>query len=180
MSKKLQQSDFTFGTAFRKMREKCDYTREQIADRAGISPRFLAAIENENRKHSLDVLIRLVHSIGVSFDEVLEPHFAAESETTDRIRRLVSQCSKQDQELLLALINQMLDTKERKNNAVGYDARLHCSVRSDTGKETIYFVEITFLSFWKDSLLIVCSILHASLSAVIGSTPAEISCSLKK
>lgn len=114
MSKKIQQPDFTFGSAFRKMREKCDYTREQVADRAGISPRFLAAIENENRKPSLDVLVRLVHSIGVSFDEVLEPHLTTESETTDRIRRLVSQCSKRDQELLLALINQMLDTKQER------------------------------------------------------------------
>ena len=114
MYKKIQQPDLAFGSAFRKMREKCDYTREQVADRAGISPRFLAAIENENRKPSLEVLIRLVHSIGVSFDEVLEPSFATESQTADRIHRLVSQCSKRDQELLLALINQMLDTKENE------------------------------------------------------------------
>ncbi len=112
--KKLQQSTSTFGTPFRRIRERCDYTRKQIADRTGISPRFLAAIENENRKPSLDILIRLVHSIGVSFDEVLEPHMAEESEVTDRIRRLAPQCSRRDQELLLALIDKMLDTRENR------------------------------------------------------------------
>ena len=39
-----------------------------------------------------------------------------DSEIVDRIRRLVPQCSQRDQELLLALIDKMLDTKEKKDN----------------------------------------------------------------
>lgn len=114
MSKKTQQFIFSFGGSLRHAREKRDYTREQIADRAEISSRFLAAIENDKRKPSLDVLIRLVNAIGASFDEVLAPQMERESEITERIQRLVLQCSHRDQELLLALIDKMLDTKEKQ------------------------------------------------------------------
>ena len=62
----------------------------------------------------MDVLIRLVHAIGTSFDEVLMPQTISEEYTADRIKRLIPQCSQRDQELVLALIDQMLDSKEEK------------------------------------------------------------------
>ena len=65
---------------------------------------------------SFFVLIRLVNAIGASFDEILAPQMITDSEIVDRIRRLVPQCSQRDQELLLALIDKMLDTKEKKDN----------------------------------------------------------------
>lgn len=112
MAKKKQQTVYSFGTSLRRAREKREYTREQIAERAGISPRFVSAIENDRRKPSLDVLMRLVHAIGTSFDEVLMPQTISEEYTADRIKRLITQCSQRDQELVLALIDQMLDSKE--------------------------------------------------------------------
>lgn len=114
MVKKKQQTVYSFGTSLRRAREKREYTREQIAERAGISPRFVSAIENDRRKPSLDVLMRLVHAIGTSFDEVLMPQTISEEYTADRIKRLITQCSQRDQELVLALIDQMLDSKEEK------------------------------------------------------------------
>lgn len=128
--------DFSFGTSLRNAREKRNYKREQIAEREEISPRFLAVIESGRRKPSLDVLIRLVNAIGVSFDEILAPQVNANSEIVDRIRRLVPQCSQRDQELLLALIAKCWIPKriKLKNDAVGCIARPHCSVRCCTGK----------------------------------------------
>jgi len=113
VDKKVRHIDFSFGTSLRNAREKRNYKREQIAERAEISPRFL---ESGRRKPSLDVLIRLVNAIGASFDEILAPQTNTDSEIVDRIRRLVPQCSQRDQELLLALIDKMLDTKENNAN----------------------------------------------------------------
>ena len=45
MAKKKQQTVYSFGSSLRRAREKREYTREQIAERAGISPRFVSAIE---------------------------------------------------------------------------------------------------------------------------------------
>ena len=44
----------------------------------------------------------------------LEPQSIPEEYTADRIKRLITQCSQRDQELVLALIDQMLDSKEEK------------------------------------------------------------------
>lgn len=115
MDKKVRHIDFSFGTSLRNAREKRNYKREQIAERRNQSS-FLAAIESGRRKPSLDVLIRLVNAIGASFDEILAPQTNTDSEIVDRIRRLVPQCSQRDQELLLALIDKMLDTKENNAN----------------------------------------------------------------
>ena len=54
------------------------------------------------------------HAIGASFDEVLAPQSIPKDYTTDRIKRLITQCSQRDQELVLALIDQMLDSREEK------------------------------------------------------------------
>lgn len=114
MANKKQPAVYSFGSSYRRAREKREYSREQVAERAGISPRFLSAIENDLRKPSLNVLIRLVHAIGASFDEVLEPSEVSEEETSGRIKRLITQCSQRDQELVLGLIDKMLDNKEEK------------------------------------------------------------------
>ena len=100
----------------RNAREKRNYKREQIAERAEISPRFLAAIESGRRKTKQKKKKHLVNAIGASFDEILAPQTNTDSEIVDRIRRLVPQCSQRDQELLLALIDKMLDTKENNAN----------------------------------------------------------------
>ena len=114
MADKRQRSVYSFGSSYRRAREKREYTREQVAERASISPRFLSAIENDLRKPSLNVLISLVHAIGASFDEILAPQNSSESVTADRIKRLITQCSQRDQELILGLIDKMLDNNEEK------------------------------------------------------------------
>lgn len=111
MQKKPQQSVYSFGASLRRARDRRHYSREQIADRADISSRFLAAIETDKRRPSLAVLIKIINAIGASFDEVLAPQTITADETVDRIKRLITQCSPRDQELVLALIDRMLDTK---------------------------------------------------------------------
>ena len=112
MYKKSQQSVDSFGCSLRRVRERNDYSREQIAGRADISPRYLAAIENDNRKPSLDVLVRIVNAIGASFDEIFRPGLTEVGEIAIRISRLIPQCSQRDQELVLILVDQMLNKKK--------------------------------------------------------------------
>lgn len=112
MSRRTQQIAYSFGTSLQHTREKRHYSCEQIADRADINPRYFVVLENDKRKPSLDVLIRVIKATGASFDEILAPQTAIEDEVTDRIKRLISQCSHRDQELVLSLIDQMLYLKE--------------------------------------------------------------------
>ncbi len=46
----------------------CGLTQEALAERAGISCRYLIAIENEGRIPKLPAVYRLIHSMHISAD----------------------------------------------------------------------------------------------------------------
>ena len=113
----MQQTADSFGRTLRRGRKKYGYSQELIAERAGISQRYLAAIENDKRRPSLKVLVKVVNSIGASFDEILGTSYIEVSETAVRISRLISQCGQRDQELVLTLVDQMLNKKEHQEKS---------------------------------------------------------------
>ena len=45
-------------------RERLGYTREQVAERAHITPRYLAAIELGTKIPKADVMVRIIRSMG--------------------------------------------------------------------------------------------------------------------
>ena len=120
MAKKKQQTVYSFGSSYRCAREKREYTREQVAERVNISPRFLSAIENDRRKPSLNVLIRLVLAIGASFDEILAPSAVSDEEVTDRIKRLLHNVADETRSLSWVLSTRCWITKKKSSNTDGW------------------------------------------------------------
>ena len=51
-------------------RERLGYSREQIAERAHISPRYLAAIELGEKIPKADVMVRIIRAMGASADAI--------------------------------------------------------------------------------------------------------------
>lgn len=56
-------------TAFR---ERSELTREQLAERAGLDPDMVAALENDNRTPSLGPLIKIARALGVRLGTFLD------------------------------------------------------------------------------------------------------------
>ena len=80
----------TLGEILKRERLKAGYTREEIAERAGIGVRHLAAIENEQRMPSAEVLCRLVRAIGISADLIVYPEtIPSEPEDTRETAQLI-------------------------------------------------------------------------------------------
>ncbi|SBW01010.1 Transcriptional regulator, XRE family [uncultured Eubacteriales bacterium] len=84
------------GEILKREREKAGYTREQIAERAKIGVRHLAAIENEQRMPSVKVLFRLIRAIGISADVIAYPETTqfetGEDYETSHLIRLIRIC----------------------------------------------------------------------------------------
>ena len=57
-------------TQMRAERERLGYSREQIAERAHISPRYLAAIELGEKIPKADVMVRIIRAMGASADAI--------------------------------------------------------------------------------------------------------------
>lgn len=101
-----------FGHILKEIRMKKGYTREQLAERAGISTRYLSAIENEQREPSYDVLYRLIHSLGISADTIFYPDSTGvDNSEAEQVKRLYMECSKRDRLIVRAILDSMLDNK---------------------------------------------------------------------
>lgn len=59
------------GKRLRRQREKMNMIREEFAEKAGISPQFLAEIENGKKGMSVDTLYKICQSFNLSADYLL-------------------------------------------------------------------------------------------------------------
>lgn len=75
------------GVILKEIRMEKGFSRELIAERAGIGTRHLAAIENEKRAPSIEVFCRIIRAVGISSDCVVYPEYKnSESEEMQLIR----------------------------------------------------------------------------------------------
>lgn len=56
------------GPVFKQARLDANMTQDELAERVGITSRFLQAIESNERGVSLDTLIRIIRALGISAD----------------------------------------------------------------------------------------------------------------
>ena len=61
------------GNVIKEARQRSRLTMEEIADRVGITPRYLYRIENEGKKPSFDILYALIRELSISPDLIFYP-----------------------------------------------------------------------------------------------------------
>ena len=61
----IKSQQDTLGSVIKSARLEKQLTRKELSKTLGITPRYLAGIENENRKPSFQVLARIVHELNV-------------------------------------------------------------------------------------------------------------------
>lgn len=98
------------GPTLKAIRKEKGYTREKFAERIGITPRHLTAIENEERKPSCEAFYAIIYSLGVSADRFLFPD-NQNNDKAEEVKNLYSQCSERDKKLIYDVINMMLENK---------------------------------------------------------------------
>ena len=94
----------TIGSVIRGAREAMQYNRKQLATLAGISERYLTAIENEGRKPSLKVLCRLIRLTGVSADSIFYPERRIDDSEVAKLVHIFTQCNDHDRQVAIEII----------------------------------------------------------------------------
>lgn len=64
-------SDTCVGERIRALREKKNYSRQELAVRAGLSAGYLYGIESGKRRFSADVLCRIAEALSTSCDYIM-------------------------------------------------------------------------------------------------------------
>lgn len=95
------------GIRFRQKRERAGYTREQLGELCGLSPRFIANIEFGTSTFSLDSLITVCRVLSCSSDSILFGSSVGTgvwSETIEKIQQIDVQYQDCTEKILQGLI----------------------------------------------------------------------------
>ena len=97
----------TLGQVIKKARKQHNLTIEALADKIGVSERYLYRIENEGKKPSFDVLYKLIRCLSIPADSIFYPEKPSkESEIEDISRRLYN-CNERDIKIVRAIVEAM-------------------------------------------------------------------------
>ncbi|TCX48911.1 helix-turn-helix transcriptional regulator [Dehalobacter sp. 14DCB1] len=99
------------GDIIKAARKHKNLTRDQLAERVGITSRYLMAIENENHKPSYNLLFHLVRELGISADTIFFPENIVMNTELEQLTRLLRLCDERDLKIATATVKALLDSK---------------------------------------------------------------------
>ena len=100
------------GNVIKEARTVKNLSREQLAESVNITPRYLMAIENENKKPSFDVLFSLIRKLGIPADTIFYTNSANPNIEVEQTIRLLYLCNERDLKVAMATIKALLDSKQ--------------------------------------------------------------------
>ena len=99
------------GPIFKKYRIDAKRTQEDVAEKVGITSRFLMALENEEKRPSLDNLLRLVDTLNIPGDDILHPQIQHIDSEDQQLLRQFMCLNNRDKDVIRAAIQVMLNNK---------------------------------------------------------------------
>lgn len=104
MKQQVEKYDFKpLGQAIKAARKAKGISRNQLADRLNIAPRYIASIENSGQHPSLQILYELVTLLDVSVDQFFFPNVETGKTTQRRqLETLLDSISKQGLRIVTA------------------------------------------------------------------------------
>lgn len=112
------------GLILKGIRTQKGFSRELIAERAGIGTRHLAAIENEQRAPSIEVFCRIIRALGVSADCVVYPEDEIDEPEETQLLRLIRTCDARDRMAIKAMVEALLYSRKESDQTDGIESRL--------------------------------------------------------
>lgn len=101
----------TLGDIVKFARERSEYTVEELAEKVGISERYLYKIENEGKKPSYDVLYQLIRILSIPSDLIFYPEKTINDIELESIIRSFCNCDKKSIEFTKAIIKMLLGSQ---------------------------------------------------------------------
>ena len=102
------------GAVIKEARQKTDITMEKLAERVGITERYLYRIENEGQKPSYDVFIKLIRELAIDPRMITQPEYQDMDAEVGEILRMLCTCDKRSKEVVKATIRALIDTAPEK------------------------------------------------------------------
>ena len=110
-----KQSDM-LGVITKSARKKSGLTVDELAEKIGISSRYLSSIENENKKPSFDVLYKLIRILTISPDSIFYPETPSKDSEIENLLRLLHSCDDHSLKVVRATVEALLENQLQTNS----------------------------------------------------------------
>lgn len=105
----MEDKHVPFGLAIKNARLDCGMTQEQLSEQAGITCRYLIAIENEGRIPKYPIICRLIYGLHISADRIFYPEQPQENLERTQLIHMLESCSERDIHILFQTAKAMLN-----------------------------------------------------------------------
>lgn len=104
----------SLGAIIKTARQNADITMEKLAERVGVTERYLYRIENEGQRPSYDVFIKLLRELSIDPRLIVYPELRDTEEEVGELLRMLCVCDKRSIEVAKATIRTLIDTAPKE------------------------------------------------------------------
>lgn len=101
------------GNVIKEARQRSGLTMEEIADRVGITPRYLYRIENEGKKPSFEILYTLIRELSIAPDLIFYPEKPAKDTEVEELIRKLYRCDRHSLDVIQATVDALLHNSDK-------------------------------------------------------------------
>lgn len=101
----------SFGQTIKEARIAAGMTQDSLAEQAGVTPRYIMAIENGNKYPRMPVLLKIIRALKISADTIFYPEIQHTDREKEQLMHMIQLCSKKEIKIAAATIKALLDTR---------------------------------------------------------------------
>lgn len=102
------------GSIIKTARQRSEITMEALAEKVGITERYLYRIENEGKYPSYEVLYKLVRELAINPDLIFYPEKPSKDSEVEDLIRVLYNCDERSLEVVKATAKALIDTAPEK------------------------------------------------------------------
>ena len=106
----VQNEAEIFGAVLKAARQEAGLTVEALAERIGVSERYIYRLENNGKTPGYAVLCRLIRELAISPDLLFYPEKVTQDSEVDTLIRKLATCDTRAIEVAKATIQSLIDT----------------------------------------------------------------------
>ena len=79
-------------------------TQDSFAEQAGVTPRYIMAIENENKYPRMPVLLKIIRALKISADTIFYPEIQHSDREKEQFMHIIQLCGKKEIKIAAATV----------------------------------------------------------------------------
>ncbi len=106
----------TLSGVVKSSRTRSELIMEALAEKVGITERYLYRIENENKKPSFEVLHKLIRELAISPDLIFYPEKPSKDTEVENLIGMLYNCDDRSMEIIKATVKAALESQSKQDS----------------------------------------------------------------